>query len=80
MVTLFLEGLRKRSKYAVGTKSYQPAGQTGVLERGDLVRLAGDHTGDTLMTSQWCSGKARPEVRWRCEITEVNRNKREKQG
>ena len=61
VVTLFLEGLRKRSKYAVGTKSYQPAGQACLLERGDLVRLGVDHTGDTLTTSRWCSGKAGPD-------------------
>ena len=51
MVTLFLEGLRKRSKYVVGTGSYQ-----SLLEKGDLVRLAPDHTGDTLTSSGWCSG------------------------
>ena len=61
VVTLFLEGLRKRSKYAVGTQSYQPAGQVVLLERGDLVRLAVDHTGQTLTTSLWCSGKAGPD-------------------
>ena len=60
MVSLFLEGLRQRSKYAVATEPYQPAGQARLLERGDLVRLAGDQTGHTLTSSLWCSGKARP--------------------
>ena len=73
MVTLFLEGLRKRSKYAVGTKSYQPAGQAGLLERGDLVRLGVDHTGDSLITSRWCSGKAGPDQTRLQTPTELSR-------
>ena len=56
VVTLFLEGLRARSKYVVGTRPYQPAGQQPLLERGDLVRLAPDHNGETLTSSMWCSG------------------------
>ena len=62
MVSLFLEGLRQRSKYAVATESYQPAGEARLLERGDLVRLGVDHTGETLTTSMWCSGKAGPDL------------------
>ena len=61
MVNLFLEGLRSRSKYAVATKPYQPAGQAVLLERGDLVRLGVEQTGETLTTSLWCSGRTRPD-------------------
>ena len=75
MVTLFLEGLRKRSKYAVGTAPYQPAGQAVLLERGDLVRLGVEHTGDTLTTSLWCSGKARHDHHQSPQTpTELSRN------
>ena len=33
------------------------AGQAAALQRGDLVRLGLDSTGDTLLRTGWCSGQ-----------------------
>ena len=52
VVDFFLAGLKARSKYAVGTENYSPAGgEGGGMKKGDLVRMAYDQTGDSLLRS-----------------------------
>ena len=38
------------------------AGQAAALQRGDLVRLGLDSTGDTLTRTGWCSGQWTPDT------------------
>ena len=59
VVDFFLTGLKERSKYAVATESYSPVAGEGAeakLRRGDLVRLAYDQTGASLLHTGWCVG------------------------
>ena len=57
VVQFFLAGLRDRSKYVVATKAYTPAGgERAALEKGDLVHLSSDCTGETLTRTRWCTG------------------------
>ena len=51
VVEFFLEGLKKRSKYAVCTKPYQ-----SVLKKGDLVKFGQESTGESLQRTMWCFG------------------------
>ena len=48
----FLDGLKKRSPYAVCVKPYQ-----AVLNKGDLVKMGAESTGETLQKTMWCYGQ-----------------------
>ena len=56
VVDFFLKGLKDRSQYAVATGAYKPLGGGSGLRRGDLVRLAYDQTGASLLKTGWCVG------------------------
>jgi myosin-7 len=58
VVDFFLTGLKARSQYAVGRERYSsPTGGDGAaLRRGDLVRLAYDQSGASLLRTGWCVG------------------------
>ena len=52
VVEFFLDGLKKRSQYAVCIKPYQ-----AILNKGDLVKMGPESTGDTLLKTMWCYGQ-----------------------
>ena len=47
-----MDGLKKRSQYAVCVKPYQ-----AVLNKGDLVKMGAESTGETLQKTMWCYGQ-----------------------
>ena len=56
VVDFFLKGLKDRSQYAVATGAYKPLAGGPGLRRGDLVRLAYNQTGASLLKTGWCVG------------------------
>eukprot|EP00117_Sycon_ciliatum_P034727 scpid4751/ scgid26450/ Myosin-VIIa; Protein crinkled len=59
LVTHFLEGLRKRSKFVVAMLDYTSPGEGSSFlsfKKGDLISLENDDDGETVMNSGWCSG------------------------
>ena len=70
VVDFFLKGLKDRSQYAVATGSYKPLGGGAGLRRGDLVRMAYDQSGATLLKTGWCVGtneRTKVETDWPLE-------------
>ena len=70
VVDFFLKGLKDRSQYAVATGAYKPLGGGAGLRRGDLVRLAYDQTGASLLKTGWCVGtneRTKVETDWPLE-------------
>ncbi|XP_025423570.1 myosin-VIIa [Sipha flava] len=59
LVVYFLEGLKKRSTFVIGVQDYKAPGEgTSFLnfQKGDLIILEDESTGETVMTSGWCVG------------------------
>ena len=52
VVEFFLDGLKKRSQYAVCIKPYQ-----AILSKGDLVKMGAESTGESLQKTMWCYGQ-----------------------
>ena len=70
VVDFFLKGLKDRSQYAVATGSYKPLGGGAGLRRGDLVRMAYDQSGATLLKTGWGVGtneRTKVETDWPLE-------------
>ncbi|CAG5130121.1 unnamed protein product, partial [Candidula unifasciata] len=59
LVTTFLEGLKKRSKYVIAVQDYKPPDKTSflALKKGDLIVIDSTSSGETVLTSGWCSGE-----------------------
>lgn len=65
LVVYFLEGLKKRSKYVIALQDYKAPGEGSsflTFQKGDLIVLEEDSTGETVLNSGWCVG--------RCERTQ----------
>lgn len=59
LVVYFLEGLKKRSKYVIALQDYKAPGEgTSFLtfQKGDLIVLEDESTGETVLNSGWCVG------------------------
>ncbi|XP_049856810.1 myosin-VIIa [Schistocerca gregaria] len=60
LVVYFLEGLKKRSKYVISLQDYKAPGEGSsflTFQKGDLIILEDDSTGETVMNSGWCVGR-----------------------
>uniref|UniRef100_A0A0A9Z3B2 Myosin-VIIa n=2 Tax=Lygus hesperus TaxID=30085 RepID=A0A0A9Z3B2_LYGHE len=60
LVVYFLEGLKKRSTYVIALQDYKSPGEgTSFLsfQKGDLILLEEESTGETVMNSGWCIGR-----------------------
>ena len=55
LVSFFLSGLKKRSRYIVAIQDYKSDGQTGIsaFAQGDLMVLEEGYTGDHVAKSSW---------------------------
>ena len=59
LVQFFLEGLKKRSMYAVALQDYKGEGSTYLqLSKGDLVVLDPESRGEAVLSGSWCSGRS----------------------
>ncbi|XP_046447605.1 myosin-VIIa-like isoform X1 [Daphnia pulex] len=59
LVQFFLEGLKKRSMYAVALQDYKDEGATYLqLSKGDLVVLDPNSRGEAVLSGSWCSGRS----------------------
>lgn len=61
----FTVGLKKRSKYVIALQDYKSPGEGSsflTFQKGDLIVLEEDSTGETVLNSGWCVG--------RCERTQ----------
>ncbi|CAG0892124.1 unnamed protein product [Darwinula stevensoni] len=59
LVVYFLEGLKKRSQYLIALQDYKPSGEGSqilLLEKGDMIVLDEDSTGETLQSNGWAMG------------------------
>lgn len=59
LVVYFLEGLKKRSKYVIALQDYKPPGDASsflTFQKGDLIVLEEESTGETVLNSGWCVG------------------------
>lgn len=60
LVVYFLEGLKKRSSYVIALQDYKSPGEGSsflTFQKGDLIVLDDDSTGETVMNSGWCVGR-----------------------
>ncbi|XP_014247796.1 myosin-VIIa isoform X2 [Cimex lectularius] len=60
LVVYFLEGLKKRSSYVIALQDYKSPGEGSsflTFQKGDLITLEDDATGETVMNSGWCVGR-----------------------
>nr|CAD7413761.1 unnamed protein product [Timema poppensis] len=60
LVVYFLEGLKKRSKFVIALQDYKAPGEGSsflTFQKGDLIVLEDDSTGETVMNSGWCVGR-----------------------
>uniref|UniRef100_A0A0P6FXT3 Unconventional myosin-X n=1 Tax=Daphnia magna TaxID=35525 RepID=A0A0P6FXT3_9CRUS len=59
LVQFFLEGLKKRSMYAVALQDYKEDGANYLqLSKGDLVVLDPSSRGEAVLSGSWCSGRS----------------------
>lgn len=61
----FILGLKKRSKFVIALQDYKSPGEGSsflTFQKGDLIILEEDSTGETVLNSGWCVG--------RCERTQ----------
>lgn len=59
LVQFFLEGLKKRSMYAVALQDYKEDGANYLqLSKGDLVVLDPSSRGEAILSGSWCSGRS----------------------
>lgn len=60
LVVYFLEGLKKRSKYAIALQDYKATGENTTFlnfQKGDLISLEDDGSSDeNVYNSGWCVG------------------------
>lgn len=59
LVVYFLEGLKKRSKYVIALQDYKAPGEGSsflTFQKGDLIILEDESTGETVLNSGWCVG------------------------
>ncbi|XP_065887692.1 unconventional myosin-VIIa-like [Dysidea avara] len=59
LVTAFLDGLRKRSKYVIAMMDYQSPGEGSSFlsfQKGDLIQLESED-GEDIMSTGWCFGE-----------------------
>lgn len=59
LVVYFLEGLKKRSKFVIALQDYKPPGEASSFlnfQKGDLIVLEDESTGETVLNSGWCIG------------------------
>lgn len=59
LVVYFLEGLKKRSKYVIALQDYKAPGEGSsflTFQKGDLIILEEESTGETVLNSGWCVG------------------------
>ncbi|XP_071536430.1 myosin-VIIa isoform X6 [Panulirus ornatus] len=60
LVVYFLEGLKKRSKFVIALQDYKAPGETSsflTFNKGDLILLEEDSSGETVMNAGWCVGR-----------------------
>lgn len=54
-----MEGLKKRSKYVIALQDYKAPGEGSsflTFQKGDLIILEEESTGETVLNSGWCVG------------------------
>jgi len=59
LVVYFLEGLKKRSKFVIALQDYKAPGEGSsflTFQKGDLIILEDESTGETVLNSGWCVG------------------------
>lgn len=59
LVVYFLEGLKKRSKFVIALQDYKAPGEGSSFlnfQKGDLITLEDENTGETVLNSGWCIG------------------------
>uniref|UniRef100_A0A348G641 Myosin VIIa n=1 Tax=Odontomachus monticola TaxID=613454 RepID=A0A348G641_ODOMO len=59
LVVYFLEGLKKRSKFVIALQDYKAPGEGSsflTFQKGDLIVLEDESTGETVLNSGWCVG------------------------
>lgn len=59
LVVYFLEGLKKRSKFVIALQDYKSPGEASSFlnfQKGDLIVLEDESTGETVLNSGWCIG------------------------
>ena len=59
LVVYFLEGLKKRSKFVIALQDYKAPGEGSSFlnfQKGDLITLEDESTGETVLNSGWCVG------------------------
>lgn len=59
LVVYFLEGLKKRSKYVIALQDYKAPGDNPSFlsfQKGDLITLEEDGSGESVLNSGWCVG------------------------
>lgn len=59
LVVYFLEGLKKRSKFVIALQDYKAPGDGSSFlsfQKGDLIVLEDESTGETVLNSGWCIG------------------------
>lgn len=60
LVIYIIDGLKKRSLYAIALKDYKEAGDSSsflTMKKGDLITLINDCNGESLMTTTWGNGE-----------------------
>ncbi|CAG5130123.1 unnamed protein product, partial [Candidula unifasciata] len=59
LITTFLEGLKKRSRYVIAIQDYlkQDGPSFLTFKKGDLIILDPDNTGEAVRKSGWCCGE-----------------------
>ncbi|GBP20574.1 Myosin-VIIa [Eumeta japonica] len=60
LVVYFLEGLKKRSKFVIALQDYKAPGEGSsflTFQKGDLIVLEEDSTGETVLNNGWCVGR-----------------------
>ncbi|KAG7157734.1 Myosin-VIIa-like 1, partial [Homarus americanus] len=60
LVVYFLEGLKKRSKFVIALQDYKAPSENSsflTFNKGDLILLEEDSSGETVMNAGWCVGR-----------------------
>lgn len=60
LVVYFLEGLKKRSKFVIALQDYKAPGEGSSFlnfQKGDLIILEEDSTGESVLNNGWCIGR-----------------------
>ncbi|XP_063617369.1 myosin-VIIa isoform X1 [Cydia splendana] len=65
LVVYFLEGLKKRSKFVIALQDYKAPGEGSsflTFQKGDLIILEEDSTGESVLNNGWCIGRCERTV------------------